>query len=361
MVTDMDSAIERVQGVFDAEKALTTPEPPAEQAKAKPEPQPEPGSKPGEGDDEPSSQETTSDDEGSEPEAEAADALELPETLTDLAEALEMEPQDIADKLKVQIKVAGEVSEVTLSEAVNGYQRERDYTRQTQRLGDDRRALEAEQAKAQEALAAQRQELADMASLLQTRLSGDYSDERMERVLSEQGAEAYVALMVQRDRDRNALEAVRADRDKAMREQAERLTAFRAQQIDLLRQKIPAFADPDKGSALERKLSTYLQDTGFTSQEVAAYFNGPFDHRYVALLDKARMYDELQKAKKSVTKKVSAKPPLKKAGAAEDRGGDQKAEKTKTLRDRLKQASRKGTKAQQRSAAEALVAGMLEP
>ena len=69
---------------------------------------------------------------------EAADADEEDQTADDAYEA-EVEEQDV-----YTVRVNGEDIDVTLDEALKGYQREADYTRKTQKVSEDRKALDAD-------------------------------------------------------------------------------------------------------------------------------------------------------------------------------------------------------------------------
>lgn len=60
---------------------------------------------------------------------------------SELAEELRLSP----DAVTVTAKIDGEEQEIPLSEAMQGYQRQQDYTRKTQELASQRRELEQTQ------------------------------------------------------------------------------------------------------------------------------------------------------------------------------------------------------------------------
>lgn len=64
------------------------------------------------------------------------------ETLSQLAEALELDQDELMASIKHKFKAAGEDVEVTLAELVKGYQKDADYRRSTARLAEERRAFE---------------------------------------------------------------------------------------------------------------------------------------------------------------------------------------------------------------------------
>ena len=67
------------------------------------------------------------------------DEWSLPDTVEALAEQLEMQPDEFLDALKLKVKASGEEQEISLKEAVSGYQRQTDYDRDKTALGEDRK------------------------------------------------------------------------------------------------------------------------------------------------------------------------------------------------------------------------------
>lgn len=67
------------------------------------------------------------------------------ETLTQLAEAMEMDPEDLFATLQHTVKAAGEEHTVTLADLVTGFQLRADYDRGKTALAEQRRIFETEQ------------------------------------------------------------------------------------------------------------------------------------------------------------------------------------------------------------------------
>src|SRR5512137_604694 len=89
----------------------------------------------------------------------AEGAESQPETEETVEEYVEDSEPELVDSEEVQeqpkrtfrIKAAGEDREVTETELIEGYQLGADYTKKTQKLAEERKAVEAERAKIQEA------------------------------------------------------------------------------------------------------------------------------------------------------------------------------------------------------------------
>lgn len=287
------------------------------------------------------------------------DEVEIPETLADLAEALELDPEAFGDHLRVKVKINGETSEVPVSEAVRGYQRQVDYDARNAELRDQRQAFDAER-QTKLAEAEQRIQAAnDLATVLAQRVQSQYSPETMERVLREEGYEAHYALEQRRKADIEALQAIHAQREQQKEQALGELQKHRVEQQRRLVSAVPDFADPEKGTRLQQNMARYLQGRGFSDEEIGGYFNGAFDHRYVQVILDAQKYRALQQSKPSVTKTVKAKPIMKKAGKAMDKS-ERSANNRSALRDRLKKAGRTGSRQQSDAAAFALVRNLIE-
>ena len=104
-----------------------------------------------ESDDEEVIQEETEEESEEVDEPEEETQQEKFERLTEIAEALEMSPEEFAASIKTSVKVNGEEMEVSLAELQKGYQMESDYRQKTAALAEQRKAFEEQtQAKLQE-------------------------------------------------------------------------------------------------------------------------------------------------------------------------------------------------------------------
>ena len=78
----------------------------------------------------------------------------------------------------------------------------------------------------------------------------------------------------------------------------------------MLVEKVKEFSDPKKAEQIKNDIRSFGKSVGFTDNELSQVY----DHRHVILLQKAMMYDKLQKSNPSVSKKVANAPKMAKKG-----------------------------------------------
>jgi len=211
--------------------------------------------------------------------------------------------QAAAQPQTVTVTVDGKTREIPLEEAAKGYQRQEDYTRKTQALAEERKALKSEAASVQ-------QERAQYAQLL-TALS-----QQLEHVATQEPDQTLL--------DTDPIEYFR--REKVWRDSREKLQAaqFEAQRVQALQQQeqersiqdivkssreklleaVPAWKDTKRWEQDKPKILEYGRSVGFSDEELGQ----AYDHRAVVLLNKARLYDELVSKKLTPVQKQTPKP-----------------------------------------------------
>jgi len=284
-----------------------------------------------------STEETTDDPEQQEESEEVTEEQE-PETeelelssLTDLADHFDIEP-DSMNQLKVKVKVNGEESEVTLSEAVAGYQRESDYSRKTAEVAEQRNEILAERQAIQSVREQHIQAIDQLGTVLRQSIEG----ESIEHLRDTDPAE-YAAAMEDRRQKIEAFNNLKAEREglsqQAAQEQQQRLDAVKADEYQKLLGDFPEWSDPAAMEAGNKAIASYLVSEGFSNQEIGSVI----DHRTIRLADKARRYDELQKKAPIVKKKVIKTPKFQKPGRSTPKG---ESTKDDALRNRLRKSGK---------------------
>jgi hypothetical protein len=266
--------------------------------------------------------ETQSTDEQPGPDNDAP--LELPETLEGLAEALGLTADDLLGKIKATIQVDGESKQVPLKDALAGHRREADYTRKTQEVAEQRKAIDSERAAMENERRQSASFLANLYKSLQESVVGSMPDQS----LLDETSQNYNPAKYMRD-ERAYRESVRKFREAESKlNQAQSYddgqARARTQQSvqkerDLLKAKITDFSDPAKAKVAMEAIKTYGLSEGFTPQELAGFT----DHRLAVVLHKAAKWDESQKKGAVAAKKVTALPKFQKPGAK----GPEKGEK----------------------------------
>lgn len=294
---------------------------------------------------------TTQANQETEPEADKptddsddAEPIEVPDTVDDLALALGVEPDELANHLKVKVKIGGEERLISLAEARKGQQLESDYRQKTSELAEQRRVAAEQVEQAQAEWQQKLESLTGLYSLLEQQLQQDIPKEELDRLLQTDPAE-YVRVQAQRTQQHEAMEKVRAamaaEQQKTWHERQQEQHKFRQQQQKLLIEKVPEFGDAQKAQKVETRLSDGLRHFGFSDDDISGFFGGAFDHRMVMVADAAAKFVEMQKG--NLTKQVKAKPKMVKPGTAKEiksRGEETQA----ALRTRLRKA--KGKRAQ---------------
>ena len=267
-------------------------------------------------------------------EAEAVEQAEYEDESEDESEeeATEEEPTPT-----YRVKVGKEEVEVPLDELLKGYSRTADYTRKTQEIADQRKVVEAERAKIEEA-AKLRDTYAQRLSVIEQMLNQQDSGEDL-ATLKETDPIGYATRVAEQVEREKQLNAVRAEQQRLAQqqqaEQAERLKAHLAQEAQKLSEAIPQFSDPVKGQALKADIRNYAKNTlGFSDQELSA----AYDSRAILSIYKSMMYDKLVGSKPEMTKKVNQAPKMLKPGTSTPEA--RVTQEVKQMRGRLKSTGR---------------------
>lgn len=217
------------------------------------------------------------------------------EETTEEGETPEEQPQE---PQKYTVKIGGETQEVTLDEALKGYQRQADYTRKSMALAEDRKKIETEN----QSLAQERAQLAQLLPALQQRLE-ESAPKPPDPKLKETNPVDYYVLKNEYDERMQQINAVKQESERLASQQRQdfegRQQALMAESAAKLKELIPDWADPVKGEALRGELRSYAKDLGFTDEEISQ----TFDYRAVMALNEGRKGRELAK------KMLAATPP----------------------------------------------------
>ena len=267
-------------------------------------------------------------------EVEAAPEEEQPEVEVE-AEAEEQE-EEVEEKPRYRVKVDNEELEVDLDELIKGYSRTSDYTKKTQTLAEQRKQVEAERAKIEEA-AKLRETYAQRLQVIEQMLSQQPEEDLS--ALKDSDPVGYAIKVAEKMEREKQLSAVRAEREavqaKQIAEHQERLKAHLSQESERLKAAIPDLADEVKGEIIRKEIRDYAKSNGWTDQELSQVY----DHRAVIALYRAMQFEKLQKSKPAVQKKVNEAPKALRPGVAGEKI-DKDSEQTKRLVKQLKQTGR---------------------
>jgi len=267
--------------------------------------------------------------EANDSEAESEESYDESEVEQDEGEDEQEEPP------KYRVKAAGEEREVTLDELIKSYQLGTDYTKKSQAVAEERKAVEAERQRIEEARYL-RDQYAERLQVIEQMLNQQPETENLD-YLKETDPIGYAVKVAELSQREKQLAQVRAEQariaDQQQREQQEQLGQVVQAESRKLAEVIPEYADPQKGETLRRELREFGVKAGFSEQELA----NVYDSRAVLTLWKAMQYDKLQSAKPGITKKVNEAPKVIKSGVSQPRDGN---DEMKKLKARAKQTGR---------------------
>ena len=274
----------------------------------------------------------------------AEGAESQPETEETVEEYVEDSEPELVDSEEVQeqptrtfkVKAAGEEREVTETELIEGYQLGADYTKKTQKLAEERKAVEAERAKIQEATKL-RDQYAQRLQMMEQFLQQQNKGENLE-ALKESDPIGYAVKVAEQAQREKQLAILQQEQQRIAQQQqaehSERLQQHLAEESQKLTNLIPGYGDPKAGDQIRKDIREYAKSIGWSDQELANLY----DSRAVLSLYQGMKYAKLQSNKPAITKKVEAAPKIMKAGTSVPRNVE--AEQNKKLQQRLRQTGK---------------------
>jgi|TARA_Y100000310_G_scaffold165527_1_gene165261 hypothetical protein len=266
----------------------------------------------------------------------------LPEewTVDEMAEAIGVEP----DALKKSLRHGDQ----SLDDALKGTLREADYTQKTQALSADRKAFEAEREETTQQWQQRFQQIDNIGALLAQQLDTGPTEEDLLRLLDPNMAEydpdSYHRLKAERDLKMSGMQEFAAQRQQLMQqaadEQQQKIQAYRTEQQEIARTKLPELATQEGTAKFQARLEDQLpQHFGFSVEEVGQWMNGAWDVRQLQLIDAALKYMALETKKPELAKKLKPLPKVQKPGVQQGKA-DTTAKDQAALRKRLKTGTR---------------------
>ena len=253
------------------------------------------------------------------------------------AEEAESQEEEVEELPKYRVKVSGEEVEVSLDELLNGYSRTADYQKKTQSLAEQRKAVEADRVKIDEA-AKTRETYAQRLQVIEQLLQQQDQGQDLASLKSEDPIAYAVAMGEKMERDKQ-LQAVQIERQRVQQEQQSYTQVqlqkhIQAEQAKLV-EAIPEFKDDVKAEVVRRDIRNYAKSQGFTDQELSQVY----DSRAVLALYKAAQYDKLMAGKGVTSKKVANAPKTIRPGTSNPQSSEN--ETVKKDRAALRQSGNK--------------------
>jgi hypothetical protein len=250
-------------------------------------------------------------EEAVEDEASGAEATAEEEYSEDGAEPADDDSDDGSTQTrKFTVKVDGTEIEVDESELVRGYQREADYTRKTQAVAEERRAIEAHKAE----VAAERQRYAASVQQITQFLESTAPQPPSVELLDADPVE-FLRQKTAYEEHAAQLHAWKSEQQqltaKQQQESQRRFQAVVAQEHEKALAAIPAWKDPKTAESEKKALASYLvEKSGYSPQEVGSLA----DSRALVIARKAMLYDQMLAKRPEVERKVAEAPKFQKPG-----------------------------------------------
>jgi hypothetical protein len=270
--------------------------------------------------------------DGGEPSEEQVEPVESEEidAQEDEESAEVEEHEEVEEQPVYRIKAAGEEKDVTLDDLVKSYQLGADYTKKTQEIAEQRKAIEAERSAIEESRQL-RDAYAQRLQAIEQFLSQQQSEDDLES-LKETDPIGYAVKVAELSQKEKQLYAVRAEQQRlAQQQQAEyqqNLQRFVQTEMAKLSQTLPEFSDPEKGQSIRSDLRKFATSIGYSDEELSQVY----DSRHVQVLYKAMQYDKLMQSKPQITKKVNEAPKMLKPGVAKAKSSEADALKKEKAR-----------------------------
>jgi hypothetical protein len=221
---------------------------------------------------------------------EASDGTEETEYVGDQEGGTE---ESLSPESLVTVKIDGKTQQIPLKEALEGYQRQSDYSRRMNQS---------------EAVRTERQQYATLIEALDQQLQQLMPQEPdWERLHREDPLNFPLVEKQWRDYQ-SRMAATKAEKERLsylqQKEEQERLKTIVEQGRQYLVRQVPEWNDADKWNEARTRLKEYGQQVGYSEDELAQ----AYDPRAILVLEKARKYDMLMAKKLQPDKKEGPKP-----------------------------------------------------
>jgi hypothetical protein len=245
------------------------------------------------------------------------------------------EPEQVAEPEAITIEVDGETVTVNRDELKASYMRQKDYTRKTQELAEQRKAFEAE---AQQ-IASERQQYAQLLGALEQQLQQTAGAEPDWDTLRATDPIEYSLQWTEWQRGQQKRQLIAAEQQRMQQlAQVEQQKAM-AQTLERERQAllavVPEWKDSERAKTEKQMVIEQGKKLGFSDDELAQ----AFDHRAIVALRKAALYDQLMSKKQSVEQSKPAPQKVVKPGTkgtvdnSAKRRAEQRFNSTGSIRD----------------------------
>ena len=243
-------------------------------------------------------------------EAEAETDEEIEEESDERSEEDEVEDESEEEPESFSIKVDGEDIQVTLDELKAGYSRQKDYTRKTQEVAEQRKEAEKIQNEAMQKNAELSEERAlynDLLPKMQMMIKNNLQKEPDWQQLIDQDPQEYLRKKEEWNKTSQTLTFVENEMNRLRTEQEQdSQRALQQQALEgqrIINEKIPEWKDNEVAKKEAENMMSYAKGLGFTQDELSQIYDG----RLILLLRDAWQHSKVKKAVKTKPKESPAR------------------------------------------------------
>ena len=245
-------------------------------------------------------------DEQEEVEEDISEESEEVEDATDQEDNLEEVEEEVQ---MFKVKIDGEEAEVTLEEALSGYQRERTFHKRMNEVAQQRKSIEAESAETKRL----RDEYAR--GLQQITQALHVQEPNWEELRRTKSNDEFASIHAEWQIRQNNLTKVQQQKTAIERQQQADIQAqfqnHLTNEFEVMVERIPEWRDEKVRETERNKVISYAKSKmGYSDDEIAQ----ASDHRAIVTLRKAMLYDQLMSGGSEAKKKVKIAPRMVKAG-----------------------------------------------
>lgn len=232
------------------------------------------------------------------------------------------------------VKVDGEEYEVNLEELKKGYQLEKNYTKRVQKLQDESKELESLKTN----LSSERQQYLQLMELAATQQMAEVNKNKELLTTIDKDADpvAYVRQQLHvQDIEANLrqnIEGFKQAKQQAEAQKQEQRTKLVALEQEKLSQVLPEWISPD----FQKGVIEYAKEVGYADSDLSNIVTA----RDIAVLNKARLYDELVSKKATVKKK---RQPIIKKKVKASSPADAQTRKARAVKEQRQKLKRSGS------------------
>ena len=223
---------------------------------------------------------------------------------------LEDDDEQVEEEVQLfKVKIDGEEAEVTLDEALSGYQRERTFHKRMNEVSQKSKAIEAESVEAKRVRDQYAEGLQQIEQAL--RVPEPNWEELRRTKTNDEFASIHAEYQIQQNNLAKVQHQQQTIKSQQQAEQQAQYQNHLKTEFDTMLDRIPAWRDEKVRDAERSKVISYAKSNmGYTDDEIAQ----ASDHRAIVTLRKAMLYDELMGGKTQAKKKVKIAPKMVKAG-----------------------------------------------